>query len=225
MMALKTYAVLEKDEYTGDIYFAKHSISAAKAGANQYGDGELGYIQCRRAKWADEFVGRGVPAKVAVDHGWNFECHGCGIRIDSDLETERRLPVEGVVGSMHGRVYCCARYKWKHIRQEQRRSEQRQAAIEDFKAIVRARFPDADFADDESEFRGHHASVTRSGQSGIWHRQQVIIAFRFPGMKIGLAHYRMDDHHKIGPPIAGYTCCNGDREAFEAYAAATRRAS
>lgn len=103
MMALKAYAVLEKDEYTGDIYFAPRAIVAAKAGANEYGDGELSYIQCRRAPWADAFARKGVPAKVAVDHGWHFECHGCGIQIDSDLEEEHRLPVDGIVGTMDSR--------------------------------------------------------------------------------------------------------------------------
>jgi hypothetical protein len=223
MMALKAYAVLEKDEFTGDIYFAKHSITAAKAGANEYGDGELSYVQCRRAPWADVFVGKGVPAKVAVDHGWRFECYGCGITIDSDLEYEHRLPVSGVVGSMHGSVYCCARCKWRRAKSDARREREEATAIEDFKAIVRTRFPDVEFADEESKFRGHHAYVTRSDRSGFWHRRQVIVAFRFPGMKIGPAQYRLEDYHWVGPPIAGYTCCNGDREAFEAYAALTRK--
>ncbi|WP_283195525.1 hypothetical protein [Rhizobium sp. AN80A] len=221
--ALKAYAVLEKDEYTGDVYFAKHSIVAAKAGANEYGDGELSYVQCRRAPWADVFVGKGVPAKVAVDHGWRFECHGCGITIDQYLEDEHRLPVSGVVGSMHGAVYCCARCKWRRIKSDARRKREETAAIEDFKAIVRARFPDVAFADEEPEFRGHHAYVMRADRSDFWHRRQVIVAFRFPGMKIGPAHFRLEDYHRIGPPVAGYTCCNGDREAFEAYAATTRK--
>ncbi|MGZ2472444.1 hypothetical protein [Sinorhizobium medicae] len=225
MMAFKAYAVLEKDEYTGDIYFAPRAIVAAKAGANEYGDGELSYIQCRRAPWADAFAGKGVPAKDAVDHGWHFECHGCGIQIESDLEEEHRLPVDGIVGTMHGAVYCCARCKWKHMKREARRKQEEAAAIEDFKAIVRARFPDTDFADDESEFRGHHVYVTRADRPDFWHRGQVIVAFRFPGMKIGPAHFRLESYHRIGPAIAGYTCCNGDREAFEAYAKSTKGAA
>jgi len=222
LTALKAYAVLEKDECTGGIYFAHHSIVAAKAGANEYGDGELSYVTCRRAPWADEYAGRSIPAKVAIDHGWNFECHGCGLTIDADLEGEHRLPVHGVIGTMQGNVYCCARCKWKYLKREARRKLEAAAAIEDFKAIVRTRFPDADFADDETPHMSHHAYVTQ-GRGG-WHRSQVIVAFRFPGMTIGPAHFRMDDRHRIGPPIAGYTCCNGDREAFEAYAAATRAA-
>ncbi|MBD9635425.1 hypothetical protein IB277_03790 [Ensifer sp. ENS07] len=223
MMALKAYAVLEKDEYTGDIFFAKHSIVAAKTGANEYGDGELSYVQCRRAPWADVFAGKGVPAKVAVDHGWRFECSGCAITIDEDMESEHHLPVSGVIGSMHGTVYCCARCKWRRMKKEARRQEEEAAAIDDFKAIVRTRFPDVEFCDDEDQFRGNHAYLTRSWGSRFWHRAEIMVAFRFPGMAIGPAHFRMDSHHKIGPTNAYYTCCNGDREAFEAYAKATRK--
>lgn len=221
--ALKAYAVLEKDEYTGDIYFAHHGIIAAKWGANEYADGELGGVQCRRAKWADRFAETGIPARVAVEHGWHFECFGCGIRIDSDLEYEHRLPVSGICGKVSGHVYCSPRCKWKHARDRDRRKAAEAAAIEDFKAIVRRRFPDVEFADGEDRFHGHHAYVTQHEGSGIWHRNQVIVEFNFPGMMIGPAQFRMSDRHKIGPPPAGYTCCNGDREAFEAYAAATRK--
>lgn len=219
-MTLKAYSVLEKDEFTGDIYFASKAIYAAKWGANEYSDGELGGVQCRRAAWADAYFETGVPARVAVNHGWRFECYGCGVTVDSDLECEHRLPLAGICGKVSGAVYCSARCKWKKKRDDARRKEAEQAAIDDFKEIVLARFPDADFADDEDKFRSHHAYVTRSPRSGFWHRRQVAVSFRFPGMKIGPANFRMGEHHKIGPPTAGYTCCNGDREAFEAYAAA-----
>lgn len=219
-MTLKAYSVLEKDEYTGDIYFAAKAIYAAKWGANEYADGELGGVQCRRAPWADAYFETGVPARVAVDHGWRFECHGCGVTVDGDLEYEHRLPISGVCGKVSGVVYCSARCKWRHMREVSRRKAEEQSAIEDFKKIVLTRFPDADFADDEDRFRSHHAYVRHNHGSSVWHRAQVVVAFRFPGMKIGPACFRMDDHHKIGPPAAGYTCCNGDREAFEAYAAA-----
>lgn len=221
-MTLKAYSVLEKEEFTGDIYFAAKAIYAAKWGANEYADGELGGVQCRRAPWADPYFETGVPAKVAVDHGWRFECYGCGITVDSDLECEHGLPLSGICGKVSSAVYCSARCKWRKMREDARRKEAEQAAIDDFKKIVLARFPDADFADDEDKFRSHHAYVMRSPRSGFWHRQQVTVSFRFPGMKIGPANFRMGDHHKIGPPTAGYTCCNGDREAFQAYAAATK---
>ncbi len=221
-MTLRAFSVLEKYEMTGDIFFAEKAIQAAKAGANEYADGELRGVQCRRAPWADEYAGKGVPAKVAVDHGWRFECSGCGITVDSDLEENHRLPVDGIRGKVSGAVFCSSACEAKSKRDEERRQAEIKSAIRDFKEIVKARFPDADFADDESGFGGHHAHVVRDRRKGKWHRAQVVVAFRFPGMKIGYAHFRMDPNHRIGPSNAGYTCCNGDREAFEAYAAATK---
>lgn len=217
-MTLKAFSVLEKDEFTGDIYFAEKAIYAAKAGANEYAYGELGSVQCRRAPWADQYAGIGVPARLAVDHGWRFECMGCGITVDSDLPYEHRLPVSGVCGTVSGRVFCSGRCKWKHRRQAQRRKEQEAKAIADFKEFVRRRFPDAEFCDRNEWPGGHHAYCTQ-GPRGGWHREQVVVAFAFPGMKIGPACFRMEQSHKIGPPRGYYTCCNGDREAFEAFAA------
>jgi len=221
-MTVKAYSVLEKEDMTGDIYFASRAIYAAKWGANEYADGELGGVQCRRAPWADMFAETGVPAKVAVDHGWRFECHGCGITVDSDIGCEHGLSVDGICGKVSGAVYCSARCKWRHVRDQERRKAEERSAIEDFKQIVLSRFPDADFEEETENFWGHHAYVSRTHGCGHWHRGQVIISFRFPGMRIGPAQFRMDPFHKIGPPTAGYTCCNGDREAFESYAAATR---
>ncbi|SEM52789.1 hypothetical protein SAMN05192583_0521 [Sphingomonas gellani] len=67
---LKAYTVLEHDERTGAIYFARHAIVARKAGAAEYGDGELSYVTCNRAPWADRFADTGaVPAAVMVEHG------------------------------------------------------------------------------------------------------------------------------------------------------------
>jgi hypothetical protein len=217
-MTIKAFSVLEKDEFTGDIYFAEKAIYAAKAGANEYGNGELGAVQCRRAPWADQYANTGVPARLAVEHGWRFECMGCGITVDSDLPYEHRLPIWVICGIVSGCVFCSPRCKWKHKRRELRRKAQEAEAIEDFKKLVRRRFPDADFCDDADKFQGHHAYCTQ-GERGGWHREQVIIAFKFPGMKIGPAHFRMEQSHKIGPPRGYYTCCNGDREAFEVFAA------
>lgn len=225
MMALKAYAVTEKDENTGAIYFAKHRIAAAKAGANEFGDGELGYVSCRRAKWADAYAGKGLPAKVCIENGWHFECHGCGMRLDEDMPYEHRLPISGVIGSQHGSVFCCARCKWRDMRNRAKRKALEQEAIETLKAIVLKRFPGVAFADDKDQFSGHHAYITHERGGAVW--RQVAVGFYFPGMKIGAAHFRLDDSQGRfpGPRKAYYTCCNGDREAFEAYAAATRRTS
>ncbi|GLQ09281.1 hypothetical protein GCM10007913_12130 [Devosia yakushimensis] len=224
-LPLKAYAVTENDENTGAVYFARHNIVARKAGANEFADGDITYVTCRRAAWADAYAETGrLPARVSIEHGWHFECCGCGMRIDEDSLAEHHLPLNGVIGGQWDPVFCGSRCARKYWSLRRRTKAQEAAAIADFKAIVCTRFPDVEFADDESRYRTHHAHVV-PGRGG-WHRQQVIVAFNFPGMKIGPAHYRTVDHHqKVGPADAGYTCCNGDREAFEAYAAATKRAS
>ena len=221
---LLAYSVLEKYEMTGDIFFATKAIYAAKAGANEFADGELGGVQCRRAPWADTFAGKGIPAKVAIAHGWHFECSGCGRRLDDDIEDTRGLKLSGVRGTTGSAVYCCEKCEKGYLRNEKQRKAEAEAAIRDFRAIVSARFPTAVFSEDDSGIRGDHAYVTRPGRSGSWNREQVVVSFGFPGMEIGPATFRMDRYHRIGPPKAGYTCCNGDRSAFEAYVAATKKA-
>lgn len=224
MSALKAFAVTEQDENTGAIYFAKHDIVAKRLGAAEFADGDMSYVDCRRAPWADAYAGRAVPARVMIANGWHFECCGCGARIDEDFLDEHGLPIDGVLGTQNGLVFCCSRCARQHLSLNRRRKAEEERAIEAFKAIVRQRFPDADFCDeaDGDRFRErHHAYVVPT--PGGWHWQQVIVAFRFPGMQIGPAHYRMDGSYRYGPDPAGYTCCAGDRDVFEAYARATKR--
>nr|WP_250808484.1 hypothetical protein [Neorhizobium tomejilense] len=223
-MILKAYAVLEKYEMTGEIFFASKAIYAARAGADEYAEGSLGGVQCRRAPWADKFAGKGVPAKLAVDHGWRFECAGCGITVDADIECAHGLPMAGICGTVSSSVYCSARCKWKSGVSDAKRKAEEARAIADFKEIVLSRFPDADFADDETEFRTHHAYVKRAAGTGFWHRGQVVVSFRYPGMEYGPACFRLDSHDKIGPPNARYRACHGDVASFEAYARASDEA-
>jgi hypothetical protein len=221
-MDLKAFAVTEHDENTGAVIFAKHDIVARRIGADEYADGELSYVSCRRAPWADAYADKAVPARVMIAHGWHFECSECGSRIDEDYLFDNRLPVDCVVGTQHSHVFCCSKCARRWYSMKRRRKAEELRAIEAFKAVVRKRFPDAEFCDEEDQFRGHHAYVTP--ERGGWNWQQVIVAFRFPGMKHGPAHFRMDSRHKPGPHLASYTCCNGDKEAFEAYAFATKQA-
>lgn len=224
MAALKAFAVTEDDENTGAIYFAECDIVARRLGANEFASGDIAYVSCRRAPWADAYAGTAVPARVMIANGWHFECTGCGGRIDEDFLEDRGLTVEGVIGTQSGKVFCCSRCARKHMSLQRRRTAEERRAIEAFKAIVRRRFPDADFCDepDGGLFRGrHHAYVVPT--PGGWHWQQVIVAFRFPGMSVGPAHFVMNDSYSYGPHPAGYTCCAGDRDAFEAYAATTRK--
>lgn len=223
---IRAYAVLEDFENTGGIIFAERAVVARRLGANEYADGEFSAVTCRRAPWADGYVGRCVPARLMIANGWHFECSECGERIDGDYLEDRRLTLAGVIGSQNSHVFCgsrCAR-RWHSIQRRRKAEETR--AIEAMKDIVRRRFPDADFCDEPDNGRyleRCHAYVVPG--SGGWHWRQVTVAFRFPGMQFGPAVYRIEECRRTGPPRARYTCCNGDRAAFEAYAQATGRAA
>ncbi|WEX10349.1 hypothetical protein [Chelativorans sp. AA-79] len=223
---LRAYTVTEEYENTGAVIFAVHNVVARRLGANEYADGEFSAVSCRRAPWADAYAGKPIPARVMIAHGWHFECSECGACIDEDWLCDNGLPLEGVIGTQHSHVFCGSRCARRYYSLRRRRKAEEQRAIEAFKAIVRRRFPDADFCDeaDGDRFRERHHAYVIPGRGG-WHWKQVVIAFRFPGMKIGPAHFRMDGNYRMGPDFAGYTCCAGDKEAFEAYAKATRRAA
>ncbi|RWB67608.1 hypothetical protein [Mesorhizobium sp.] len=232
MTEMRAFAVTERDEGAGAIYFAKHAIVAKRWGADEFGYGELNYVSCRRVPWADAYAGKPIPASVMIDAGWHFECHGCGMRLDEDELRDHHLPVEGVIGSQHSAVYCSARCRRKHLSRERRGMLEEQRAIETLKAVVRKRFPEVDFTDEHENpnWRHHARAEYVPGQKG-WTWRRVTVAFTFPGMKIAPAWLELPErpwrgygegNQYIGPLQPQYTCCNGDREAFEAYAASTK---
>lgn len=221
-MTLLAFAVQSKYDMAGDIYFATQAIFAKKAGANELSEGHIRGVQCRRAPWADKYAGHGVPASVAVDHGWHFECYGCGQTVDSDLEYKKGYSVSGIQGTVHSAVYCSERCRSSKLKWDKKRKAQEDAAIADFQKIVLARFPEASFVEDTTFVGGQHAYVTRVDKSGIWNREQVVISFMLPCLTVGAAQYRMDRSQRYGPPMAYYSCCAGDKEAFERYALSTK---
>lgn len=231
MKPMRAFAVTEESENSGAIYYARHDITARKAGADEFADGELSYVTCHRAPWADAYAasGRPIPARLMIAHGWHFECYGCGRHLDEDTLRDRRLPVDGVIGTQHGAVYCCARCRRKHLSRERRREAEKQRAIEAYKTLVRRRFHDVVFTDDPARGRPHVWVTFHHGQKG-WLWEQVCVAFTFPGMKFGPAMLRLPDrpwlgyapgNRFIGPLKPEYSCCHGDREAFEAWARST----
>lgn len=217
---MKAFTVLENDECTGAIIFAKHAIVARRLGANEYAGGEFGAVSCRRAPWADAYVERKLPARLMIAHGWHFECSQCDARITEDYLYDMNLPLEGVIGSQHTHVFCGTRCARKYYSIQRRRKAEEQRAIETFKEKVRQRFPEADFCDepDAGSFRAAHHAYVVAGRAG-WQWRQVSVAFRFDGMKIAPAHFSVMDGNN--PPAAQYTCCPGDKEAFSAYVLTT----
>lgn len=78
--------------------------------------------------------------------------------------------------------------------------------------------PDFALADLVGEPRPLMAQV---GARGITY--QAVVSFKFPGMKIAPATCRMERGHNhdrfIGPIRPEFSCCYGDKEAFEAWVA------
>lgn len=217
MPAVRAFAVTEDNENTGSILFAKHAIVARREGADRYNDGEFYGVSCRRAPWADHCAETGiVPAALCIEHGWHFECTGCGQTIDEDWLHENELTIEGVIGSQHSSVFCCAACQTSHIEHERQRKEMQEEGIAMLTAIIVKRFPAARVS---GELGGStHAYARNSG--GTWSLDQVKVGFSFPGSLHGPAWLLMNlDHSRIGPVQPEFRCCFGDQATFEAWAA------
>lgn len=222
---LKAYAVLEHDERTGGIIFAHHAIVARRWGANEWGDGELTSVSCNRMPGLDRFAEAGrVPASVLVEAGWHFECW-CGARVDDDSLAGRGLPASGVIGFSDGMVFCCEACLLRFYRERSQRRRFERRVIERLQRFVAERLPGVAFGGIKAK---QHVYAERSGRLLLL--REAHISFAFPGMAIGPAqfvlrqperHFR-DRREPFGPPTAAFWCCNGDRAAFEAFAAEHR---
>jgi hypothetical protein len=142
---LKAYAVQEEDEGTGGIFYAEHDIVARKAGANEFGDGDLHGITCRRAPWADEYAPGPCPLLVMIDHGWWMECHGCGIRIDSDMEyipDEADAPVLELKPVEDDRgLFCTVECRERHLVERMERKIYEQWMVDLLRLRLRDKLP------------------------------------------------------------------------------------
>lgn len=214
---LLAYAVLENAENTGGIVFARHAVTARRIGAGQYADGEFGYVSCRRAKWADEYADTGVvPASVMVWHDWNFECSYCGKRIENGdgFRAHKKWTPDFVIGNGNGGMVFCDRAcctASKHERDFNKRLKARTVAH--YAKRLEKRLPGITVIPIGTSYTGSHVYIN-AGRI-----RQFMINFDFPGQQIGSASYRWNGPGKGKPHI---TCCNGDKEAFEAFAAATQ---
>lgn len=211
---MKAYAVQEEDEGTGGIVYADHSIVALRNGASQYGDGDISGWKAVRAPWADSYAPGPCPLLVMVDHGWWMECHGCGIRIDSDLEFIPDDPTEPVkqlepVEDGHG-LFCTVACRDAHMVERAERKIFGQWMLDLLRLRLRDKLPGCTEA--EAAMLPH---VYVEKKDGLWTIGQCVIGFTFPGCKIGPASLRMG-HDKPG---AWVTVCHGDLEAWEAYRA------
>lgn len=210
------FAVTDNYENEGGIVFAKTSVAARRRGADQYADGEFSDVSCRRASWADAYAETGkVPASVMVEHGWHFECAGCGRWIDEDGHYERDLDVAEIIGTQYSAVFCNAVCEARQRLDAAEADYCQKRWIRRFSKLVLKKFPSARLCVGEG-FKGPHAYASRrNGKPSI---RQVVIPFEFDGMQFGPASLRMDEYSGRRNKPA-WSCCGGDKDAFEAFAA------
>lgn len=216
--ALKAYVVLETCENTGGIVFAKHHIVARREGAAQFGDGDFHGVTCRREPGLDRYAeSRVVPAADLIEMGWHFECW-CGARCDLDSLDERGLPVDGVIGSDRGIVYCSVDCEQRHATERTQRPIFEAEIMERLQAWVLRKLPDAEFDDREMWSGRIHARCI----DGVWMWDWALISVVFPGMTISPATCRFEFNpircRPFGCIAPHWTCAAADREAFEAFA-------
>lgn len=209
----KAFAVLEEDENTGGIVYAKSAVAARRLGADEYADGDFSAVSCRRAPWADDYHDKPLPVSIMVEAGWHFECGGCGCRIDEDyLYDTGRMP-EDVVGVQHSAVYCDAVCEATYALHRAKCKRLETRWLRRFAKIVKARFPDA---------KPKHAhAYARSRADGRLQIAQVSVEFDFPGRKYAMAQlaWREKTCWEKTYPKPAFTCSAGDKGAFEKYAA------
>lgn len=204
---LKAFSVQEEDEGTGGIVFASSNVVARRLGANLYNDGEFAGLMVRRVAWADEYAPGPVPELVMVEHGWWFECMGCGVRIDESLEADNEdgtfrtlKPVE-----LGHNLYCSDECHTAYVTDRAARKGAEALAAAALEAELGAKFPGVTIVGPT------HVYVIKV--DGIYAPKQVVVSFSFPGSTVGLGRYRIDE---IGE-APHLTVCAGDKDAWDAW--------
>ena len=237
-MTLKAFAVLEKEENTGGIIFATRDITARKAGANEYADGDIRQVTCRRAPWADQYAGGKVPVRVQVENGWHYECSGCDIRIDEDLHYryEDELPAADDPTDKGGDdlplyhryndwtparivedgslVFCTSECQESFRKERAAIKAEEQRHVDRLKRFLARRFPNVEFLDQDG-FRTRQHVYCRRDRDGKIRVDQVHIPFAYPGMKYGPGDLSFERRtYRTNARRLRYSCAGGDVESF-----------
>lgn len=228
----KAYSVLDRDEWTGGIVFASRRDQAIRRATARYFDGDGPETRCSREAWADIHAGGPVPAGEMVEHGWRFECSGCGRTIDADmrdLACSSGTPDGGmyedwtpaaVVGTQDSAVYCTARCEDSDRIGKERSRRLRDRAVARFTRILLARLPDAKPVDVEA-YGGRPGAEFSDGDVPLL--QRVTVPFAFAGAHYGYAAIEYSPRGFHADRRLSYSCPSGDAEAFDAFQSAQQR--
>ncbi|MFZ3481652.1 hypothetical protein [Sphingomonas sp. 3-13AW] len=222
---------METDEWTGGVVFARRPDQARRLARDRYFGGEDYETTCRRAAWADRYVGGEVPASDMIDNGWHFECSGCGRRIDADMadrhfesdecvasDRYKNWTTGDVIGTQDGAVYCTARCQEDDRLEKETRARMRARAVAMFTRILLKRLPDAEPVDRDDSYRAR-AGAEFIDQHGISLLSAVRVPFHYPGARFGYAALEYTPRGRPRHRQLSYTCPTGDLDAFNAYLA------
>ena len=196
----KAYSVMEEDDNTGGLVYARTNAEARRRGAQQYGDGDFFWGKARRAPWADEYYPESVPHDVQIAHGWRFECHYCGHVLCEDDITDGYKVV--AVGE---KVYCGTMCCNSDVLLKQHTKLIGEGCIFKMQKDLLALYHGIWFTGEPHvyvEHPKHHKFSVK----------ECHVYFSFPGAKHGHASYGFHNHEKPGLLI-----CAGDIPAWEEF--------
>lgn len=221
MMPAFTVQINDPYEPAGCVVFAKTDIEARRKGANELDCDEIGGLECRRAKWADEYEPMGyVPATVMLANNWSLSCSGCeqmiydGGEVTRYDEDDQEYEVE-VNPVDHGRhVYCTPECRDRDLTQSARRKRGERRFWEALKREALRKLPGIVIDPEKSGacYFGHHTKSKRDRAICF------VVCFSFPGSKYG-GKYRYDLGYDDTRGKRQILIANGDMEAWDAFRA------
>lgn len=244
MDALKCFLVDgDGDPENIEIIFAKSSIEAKRRWSNEHGDGDkfIAGIGAKRKPHWDQYAPGPVPSLELIDEGWWMECHGCGVKLDSDVigtsdpYTDGYGPTDWALDREYGpdlTLPVCEPYEPKpgslfcnracHEREmaERRRIKRMQAkALDIVRGEVQRRFPGVVIDEGGATLSSrHHVYASRDSSCGYLLIQDVRVSFKCPGMKYGATLAVRDEKWRQSYVVNGRPW-----EARDGYDAQTRR--
>ena len=200
---LVAFSVMEEDENTGDIYFAKSDIEARKRGADEFADGEISYVTCRRAQWADKFAPGPVPFSAKFEQGWWVECSGCGVTIQEGGYDSKGNEIDFEIVEVGDAVYCTPACRERRLADDAKVDAVKKATIAELTARLLQIIPGAAVSAEGHVYVPRGTLVAKEG----------CVYFTFPGTQHGSASYRFSEIGEVPTVMVPF----GDVAAFQTW--------
>lgn len=203
MKKLKAYEV--RDDYEGHccIRFAPNNATARREGAHELDIEWESVEHCQRKPEFDQYAPGPVPPMVLLEHGWWFECHHCGRRIDDymadELESDGLDPADFTPCASGRSVYCSAACQAMFYAERRANAAAQTALIE----LFDAKFPNCKIS------RVHVCGTKLEGPDDSG-GMKCSVSFLFPGARYGATYeYGRDDLYVAQGDLPAYYAWRG----------------